>query len=148
MPRVLTAAPSGVGSGQLGKARLAEVAAVPLHVVLADTAPCARVTHGAGHGAIRVALAGCKRARAVPAEGAGAGQGAAGFLGVSLTQTRLGVAQLLPRVAEIVGFAALAAAALGVVLAVVTHAPAGPAAGPEQLGVKVARGRVTIAVTP
>lgn len=66
---------------------------------------------------------------------------------MSLTQTGLGVAQLLPRVAEVVGFAALAVVALGVVLAVVTHPPADPAAGPVQLGVKVTRGRVTIAVT-
>lgn len=58
VPGVLTAAPSGVGTGQLGKARLAEVAAVPLHIVLADTAPCHRVTGRAGHGAIRVTLTG------------------------------------------------------------------------------------------
>lgn len=79
--------------------------------------------------------------------GAGPGEGTAGVFGVSLTQTGLGVAQLLPWVAEIAGSAALTVGALGVVLAVVTHAPAGTTAGPVQLGVKVARGRVTIAVT-
>lgn len=65
---------------------------------------------------------------------------------MSLTQTGLGVAQLLLLIAEIVGFAALTVVALGVVLAVVAHPPAGPATGPVQLGVEVARGRVAIAV--
>jgi len=60
---VLTAAPHGVGVGQLGKPRLAEVAAVALHVLLADAAPGQRVADRARHGAVRVALAGWKRAR-------------------------------------------------------------------------------------
>lgn len=68
-PGVLTAAPHGVGVGQLGKPRLAEVAAVPLHVLLADAAPRQRVTDGARHGAVRVTLAGWKRARNGTAEG-------------------------------------------------------------------------------
>lgn len=83
MPQgVLTAAPQGVGVGQLGEPWLAEVAAVPLHILLADTAPCQRVADGAGHSAIWVALTGWKRARNGTAEGCkgwrGSGEGAGG----------------------------------------------------------------------
>lgn len=53
----LTPASLGVGVGELGEAGLAEVTAFPLHVLLADTAPCQSVADGAGHGAVRVALA-------------------------------------------------------------------------------------------
>lgn len=66
---VLTAAPHGVGVGQLGEPWLAEVAAVPLYVLLADAAPRQRVTDGARHGAVWVTLAGWKHARKGTAEG-------------------------------------------------------------------------------
>lgn len=69
LPRgVLTAAAHGVGMGQLGEAWLAEVAALALHVLLADAAPRERVADGARHCAIRVALAGWKHERSGMAE--------------------------------------------------------------------------------
>lgn len=69
LPRgVLTAAAHGVGMGQLGEARLAEVAALALHVLLADAAPREWVADGARHCAIRVALAGWKHERSGMAE--------------------------------------------------------------------------------
>lgn len=52
----------------------------------------------------------------------------------------------MPAVAKKVGFAALAVPALRVVLAVITHTPAHPAAGLVHSWIKVARLRVTIAV--
>lgn len=72
---VLTAAPHGVGIGQLREPWLAEVAAVALHVLLADTVPCERVADGARHGAIRVALAGWKHTGNSSAEGRTRGPG-------------------------------------------------------------------------
>lgn len=152
MPQaVLTAAPHGVGIGQLGEPWLAEVAAVPLHILLADTAPRQWVTDGAGHGAIWVTLAGWKRARNSTVKGCkgwrGSGEGAAaGNWALTLTGFRMG--EILPLVTKIVGFAAFTVVAFGIVLAVVTDAPAHPSAHAEQLQVKAARGRVTVAIAP
>lgn len=79
LPRgVLTAAAHGVGMGQLGEAWLAEVAALALHVLLADAAPRERVADGARHCAIRVALAGWKHERSGMAEEPGDRGGAQG----------------------------------------------------------------------
>lgn len=55
--------------------------------------------------------------------------------------------EILPLVAEIVGFAALTVVSLRVVLAVIADTPAHPTAGMEKLRVEVARGRVAVAVT-
>lgn len=147
---VLTAAPHGVGVGQLGKARLAEVAAVPLHVLLADAAPCQWVADGARHGAIWVTLTGWKHGRNSIAEGReerteGPGKGLQ-WGNCALTQTGFRMGEILTPVAKIVSFAALTVVAFGVVLAVVTDTPTRPSTGTVQLRVEVAGGRVTVAV--
>lgn len=108
-----SAAAQGVGMGQLGEAWLAEVASLSLHVFLADTVPRQRVADGAWHRAVRVTLTGL-----------------AGF--------RMG--EILPLVAEIVGFAALAVVPLCVVLAVIADTPTHPTTGVENLRVEVAGG--------
>lgn len=130
---VLTAAPHGVGVGQLGEAWLAEVAAVPLHVLLADAAPCQRVADGARHGAVRVTLTGWKCARNSIAEGDKGRTGGPGKVlqggNQALTQTGFRMGEILLLVAKIVIFAAFTVVAFSVVLAVVTDAPARPSAG-------------------
>lgn len=138
---ILTAAAQGVGMGQLGEAWLAEVASLSLHVFLADAVPRQRVADGAWHRAVRVTLTGWKGTRSGTAElPSEQPKGIKGGDHWALTLAGFRMGEILPLVAEIVGFAALAVVPLCVVLAVIADTPTHPTTGVENLRVEVAGG--------